>query len=480
MAQVRWDFEPGEARSARREGVRLVTYVPCRMATIGKVRIAGFRSLVDTSISVGSPYAVVAGPNNSGKSTLSDALEFLGDVFRSDLPGAINLAGGFERVCDHYSEADPRRISFEVLGRMPRTDWATAIEANASEFAWAGELECSLAFEIVSPAGAAGDSDSLGDYWVDSETFTISVHRHGSRAPVRLFRYHRAAAEPDTVKVTSRVTGAGLQYRELIDRLAPFLQATEGRGRSKFAGRLFERLANQTRPDELVFESFKAITYPGWRLSRVAEGMRTFHFAADDCRRPAAATPSVALGSHGEDLAAVVRHLRSQSPAEWERAVSFVRCLLPTLSDVRCEVSRARMLSLEFVLDSGTVWGSDQVSDGTVLATALAAALLDPRATLVVLDEPEIGLHPWVVRRLVDFCDELEDRQVVLVTHSPVLLSEVHPSRVVIASSPGTHSHLTPLTELDPEIVALVEAGVTDVATLLDHGGVAEAVPDFL
>lgn len=85
------------------------------------------------------------------------------------------------------------------------------------------------------------------------------------------------------------------------------------------------------------------------------------------------------------------------------------------------------------------VWyAPSQVSDGTVLLTAfLTLQFQDPPLTLLAIEEPERGLHPYLLEQLVGFLRKLSRGeigkapiQVVLATHSPELLEYLEPQEV--------------------------------------------------
>lgn len=68
---------------------------------------------------------------------------------------------------------------------------------------------------------------------------------------------------------------------------------------------------------------------------------------------------------------------------------------------------------------------SEGLGDGIISLLFLLNALYDSEPhTLVVIDEPELSLHPELIRRLGGvFADFARDRQIVVFTHSPQLVS---------------------------------------------------------
>jgi predicted ATPase len=78
----------------------------------------------------------------------------------------------------------------------------------------------------------------------------------------------------------------------------------------------------------------------------------------------------------------------------------------------------------------------NQLSDGTIRFICLATALLqpDPPATILI-DEPELGLHPYAITLLADLVQSATERtQVVLSTQSPALLDRFDAEDVIVVS----------------------------------------------
>jgi predicted ATPase len=67
-----------------------------------------------------------------------------------------------------------------------------------------------------------------------------------------------------------------------------------------------------------------------------------------------------------------------------------------------------------------------------LLLTALFAE--GDRETVLLFDEPEISLHPWalaVLAEAVKFAAEQWNKQVLIATHSPVLISQFEPDQIL-------------------------------------------------
>ena len=77
------------------------------------------------------------------------------------------------------------------------------------------------------------------------------------------------------------------------------------------------------------------------------------------------------------------------------------------------------------------------LSDGTLRFIALAALLQQPvelRPSVILLDEPELGLHPLAITMLASMIKTASvDTQVILATQSPTLLDHFKPEDILVA-----------------------------------------------
>jgi predicted ATPase len=112
----------------------------------------------------------------------------------------------------------------------------------------------------------------------------------------------------------------------------------------------------------------------------------------------------------------------------------------------------------------GTWQLEDQLSDGTLRLIGLLWALLDGEGP-VLLEEPELSLHPGVVRYLPGLFARLgqrERRQVIVTTHSPDLLrDEGIGLNEVLLLQPSPEGTRVSVARDVGQIQALVEAGIS-------------------
>src|SRR5213075_83519 len=81
---------------------------------------------------------------------------------------------------------------------------------------------------------------------------------------------------------------------------------------------------------------------------------------------------------------------------------------------------------------SDTYLGANALSDGTLRFICLATLLLQPELPpLILLDEPELGLHPAAIALLADLLSSAASRtQVIVATQSVTLVNQLTPEQV--------------------------------------------------
>ena len=89
------------------------------------------------------------------------------------------------------------------------------------------------------------------------------------------------------------------------------------------------------------------------------------------------------------------------------------------------------------------------LSDGTLRFVALATLFLQPepiRPSVILLDEPELGLHPFAITLLASLVGKVAaETQVILATQSPIVLDHFEPEDVLVAERVRGATELTRL-----------------------------------
>ncbi len=176
-------------------------------------------------------------------------------------------------------------------------------------------------------------------------------------------------------------------------------------------------------------------------LSRV--GIFQFHDTSDTSRLRASCYIENAnhlMGDAG-NLPAFLFAMKKNNPRYYQRIVQHVRTMIPQFQDFRLETSQnnSHQIFLNWIGERGDeyLFGPHQLSDGSLRYISLAALLLQPKETMpdvIVLDEPELGLHPSAITSLAEMIALAKKNcQVILATQSPNLANQFAVDDIVIA-----------------------------------------------
>jgi predicted ATPase len=178
-------------------------------------------------------------------------------------------------------------------------------------------------------------------------------------------------------------------------------------------------------------------------------GCRVYHFhdTSSDApvKRPVSTADNLALRPDAANLAAVLLRLRDSDvpgdAAAYRRIVGSVRQVAPFFRDFVLQAEKNDRVRLRWrERDSDAVFSAHQMSDGTLRFVCLAALLLQPKLpALVVLDEPELGLHPYAIVQLAGLLRQAAHRsQVMIATQSVTLMNQFELADLIVVER-GEH-----------------------------------------
>jgi predicted ATPase len=152
------------------------------------------------------------------------------------------------------------------------------------------------------------------------------------------------------------------------------------------------------------------------------------------------------LRPDASNLAAFLFRLTQTDESSYRRIVQAVRSVAPFFDDFDLVPDRSSsdVIQLEWRhRDTDTYFNAHALSDGTLRFICLATLLLQPEPpSLIVIDEPELGLHPFAIAQL---CDLLRScgQQVLISTQSVSLLNQLEDLEdVIIVEQVGSESQV--------------------------------------
>jgi predicted ATPase len=167
-------------------------------------------------------------------------------------------------------------------------------------------------------------------------------------------------------------------------------------------------------------------------LVETLRGCRVFHFHDTSRDAPVKQQGYTAdnrsLHADAGNLAAVLLRLQEGDRGRYQRIVRTVKQVAPFFRDFVLEPELATdRVRLRWQQEgSDTVLPADALSDGTLRFICLAALLGQPELPgLIILDEPELGLHPFAIVQLAGMLRAASrESQVLLATQSVTLMNQ--------------------------------------------------------
>lgn len=186
--------------------------------------------------------------------------------------------------------------------------------------------------------------------------------------------------------------------------------------------------------------------------------IQVFHFNDTSDTSPLKATiannDNLFLRADGQNLACMVKLIYDKHPEYYKMIVDTIRNVVPDFHDFVIR-HNSEFLSLEWFNKNNVdiPWKAHYLSDGSLRFIALAVLLLMPselQPQVIIIDEPEIGLHPTALNVLSGLIKRASlERQVIISTQSATLLSQFEPDDVIVVDKKDKYSEFRRLSNHD-------------------------------
>jgi predicted ATPase len=182
----------------------------------------------------------------------------------------------------------------------------------------------------------------------------------------------------------------------------------------------------------------------GW-VRRHLGGWRLYHLHDTSQSSPMRKTAKVDDNSYlrpdGSNLAAFLYYLQQKHPTSYSLIRRTIQRVTPFFDDFKLDPLRLKPddIKLEWThTNSDQYFDASSLSDGTLRFIALATLLLQPKEylpSMILVDEPELGLHPYTIEMLASLIRQAsESTQVIASTQSSLLLDHFDPEDVLVAN----------------------------------------------
>ncbi|PCK09728.1 MAG: chromosome segregation protein SMC [Alteromonadaceae bacterium] len=158
---------------------------------------------------------------------------------------------------------------------------------------------------------------------------------------------------------------------------------------------------------------------------------------------------NVYLRPDARNLAAYLYLLKQQQPSSYKKIVKTVKLVAPFFGDfsLRPVPINAEQIELEWTEKGQDIpFKAHHLSDGTLRFICLATVLLQPpenQPETILIDEPELGLHPYAITVLASLIKSVsKSKQVIVSTQSVDLLSEFEAQDLIVVDRKNNQSEL--------------------------------------
>ncbi|HUW82732.1 MAG TPA: ATP-binding protein [Phycisphaerae bacterium] len=356
-------------------------------------------------------FHVLVGPNASGKTTFLDALAFLGDLVSEGLEKAIS-----ERTQDFRDMVWRRtdgRIELAVELEIPN-ERRKLLERQT--------------WSLVRYEVAVGTDPQSGEVGILEEKVLLKPPE--GRSPMQRTLFPAEPTAPETLISPKTTRGTKTIVNKVAGGNDNFYDET-GRGwdHAFKLGPRRSALANLPEDES----KFPVAT---WLKGVLMEGVQRLILNSTLMRNPSPPGQPRKFRPDGANLPWVIERLKTDDPAKHAEWVSHVRTALPDIEDVKTiERPEDRSRYLVICYRDKLEVPSWTASDGTLRLLALTLiAYLSKLTGVYLIEEPENGVHPRAVETVFQSLSSVYDAQILLATHSPVILSIAEPSQILCFS----------------------------------------------
>jgi hypothetical protein len=380
---------------------------------IARIEALNYRCLRYVAQDLG-PFHVLVGANATGKSTFFDVFALMSDLIFMGPDEAI--ATRVPDFRDLVWMRSPGHFEIAVEVRVPEHRRPVTKSGGYNRARY--ELSLGVREQDGSPTILAET------FWlIDSEDEAISVPSTRSLFP-------DPPPPPSTIMRGVRRAPDG--WRKIVNKVADsgndyFSSETSNWNNLFRLGPQKSALANLPE-DETKFP------VATWFKELLMAGIDRLTLNSERMRQPSPPRAPKIFLPDGSNLPGVVDRLSTLHPDRFRDWINHVRTALPDLkaiTTVERPEDRYRYLILEF--ESGLRVPSWAASDGTLrlLALTLLAYLPELSGGVSLIEEPENGIHPRAVETVFESLSSVYTAQVLLATHSPLILSIAKPEQVL-------------------------------------------------
>ncbi|MCK4765931.1 MAG: AAA family ATPase [Candidatus Aminicenantes bacterium] len=367
------------------------------------------------------PFHVLVGPNASGKTTFLDVVAFLGRLVSGGLEAAI-----YERTQNFQ----------DLIWGREGDGFELAIEAAIPE-KYRAQLKDS-GYNTIRYEVFLGIESSTGEFIFKAEKVVLKKDSETEKYYRREDFPYWSGNPPESIispkaqkkiirTIVKKVPGGNDNFYSEVDPAS----GKEWEPSFKLGPRK-SALGN-------LPEDESKLPVSTWLKRFLIDGVQQIILNSLLIRRASPPGQVHGFKPDGSNLPWVIHNLQEKHPGKFRDWIEHLKTALPDIENIRTiERPEDKHRYLMICCSDGLEVPSWMASDGTLRLLALTLPAYLPKLTGVFLiEEPENGIHPRAVEAVHQSLSSVYDAQILLASHSPVILSMVEPDKVLcFAKSP--------------------------------------------
>lgn len=409
---------------------------------ITRIKIDGFKSLIDTELYFG-PFTCIAGANAIGKSNFFDAL-----IFLSHLADNTILHAAKSVRSENQRHSNIKDIFFRSGNKYRR--------------------EMSFEVDMIVPQEGEDDLGQRAAAKITSLKYVLELRLNeeaNGREPIEIVREE---LRPNSLEQTRKNIFFDYKNEWLVSILkgrrsgTPFISTAEGviklhsdssesKGKGKGGGRPAEFVAEKM--PRTLLSTVTAESPTAFLARQEMRNWMMLQFEPSALRQPnfVYEVKNAEISANGLNLPATLYRLQANKKERdiYQELTNKLKGLVEDVKEITVDKDEKRdLLTLQLEFTGGLVLPAQSLSDGTLRFLGLAVIEEDSMASgLLCLEEPENGINPNKVEQMVELLKNMatdteyevgEDnplRQVIVNTHSPIVVSAVPDESLYLAKS---------------------------------------------
>jgi predicted ATPase len=377
-----------------------------------RIECLNFRCLRFISQPV-SAFHVLVGPNASGKTTFLDVIAFLGQLVGDGLDAAIN-----ERTKNFRDLVWQRKDSRLELAVEAAIRKETRQQLSESKYD-------TLRYEVTVGSDSHGETAILWEKVLLKE----AKESGGSLPQAELFP--SPPPPPRTIQTSKNSRNSRTVINKVQGGNDNFYSEVYGESGKGWAP-AFKLGPRKSALGNLPEDESK-FPVSTWFKQLLTNGVQQFVLNSSVIRKASPPGQIRGFKPDGSNLPWIIESLRNNQRTQFDEWIRHVQTALPDIEDIRTvERDDDRHRYLIICYKGGLEVPSWMASDGTLRLLALTVtAYLPDFSGVYLIEEPENGIHPRAVETMFQALSSVYGAQILMATHSPVVLSIVNPMDVL-------------------------------------------------